>query len=469
MGSNGFEKKPKITLLWTLYSFAGKCPLPNLSIAYLSKVLEEAGFEVRCIDCNHIVYGKWDYEVVDLKNKEQVLFNLIKETEKTEPDILAIGCWTEGISFVREFVKIFKERNPSVKIIIGGQLATFLPEKVFDFVPEVDCLVRGEGELTLLKLVQKISKGKKTRSILGISFKDSKGHVVNNLNRPLIRVLDNLPLIDFENFTYIKKLEGLQIITSRGCPCKCNYCSSNNFYGCYRFHSPEYVVRQVKHLTSVYDIRYVSLSDDNVLCDHDRVRKLFNLFIKEDLNCELPASARIDSLNEEIISILKRAKVPWLTVGVENIAPKVLEYYNRTLNSDEYISKVPKGVELVEKYGLGAAFSFVIGSPVETEADMLKNLRFMKDLYEKGFWIYASILRLVPGSFFWSQYLDKKIKVFKLNKKSTGFPFDDNYLDLEWVCPSNFAFKNSNYSDERFVEICNKIMYEISKFKNTPS
>lgn len=457
------NKRPKITLLWTLYNSADKNILPSLSIAYLSKVLEENDFEVKCIDCNLLVYGKWGYESVSLENKDLILLNLIKETEKTEPDILAIGCWTEGVSFVREFVKIFKERNPDIKIILGGQLATFLPEKVLDFIPEADYLVRGEGELTLLELVKKISKNDKTRDILGLSYKDN-GQVINNPDRPLIKVLDKLPLVDFENFAYVGKQEGLQIITSRGCPCNCSYCSAGSFYSCYRFYSPEYVVKQVKHLIDLYGIRYVSLSDDNVLCNKDRVRKLFNLLSQEDLNCELPASARIDYLNKDVLVILKNAKVPWLTIGIENIVPKVLEYYNRTQNPTGYLLDVLKVSRLIEEQGIKAAFSFVVGSPVETERDMLKNLSLMKKLDKRGFWVYASILRPVPGSFLWSQYIDNKVSLFSLNK-AASFPFDKDYLDLEWVCPSNFAFKNDNYSDEQFVEICNKIICEVSKFK----
>lgn len=462
------NKRPKITLLWTLYSpfFNGQTP-PNLSIAYLSKILEKNNFEVQCIDCNLLVYDKWGYGDITVKNKEEILSRLIKETEKTDPDILAIGYWTEGISFIKKFVAIIKERNPNIKVVLGGPLTTFLPEKISSFIPEADYLVRGEGELTLLELVKNISKSQNTKTICGISYRDKKGQLVNNPDRPLIKDLDKLPILDFENFVYLGKHEGLNIMTSRGCPFNCSYCPSGNFCKGYRFHSPEYIIKQIKHLINLYGVRHVSFSDDNVLCNQDRVRKLFGIFASENLDCKLPISGRVDNLNKEILDILKKAKVPWLTIGVENILPKVLKYYNRTAYPKQYISNIPKVIGLLEDYGIGAAFSFVLGSPIETEGDMLKNVCLMKELSEKNFLIYASRVRLVPGSSFWEQYQAKKVNIFKVDNRSTGFPFDDPYLDIEWICPSKFAFENNHYSNEKFVEIVNNITKEIDKLKKS--
>jgi radical SAM superfamily enzyme YgiQ (UPF0313 family) len=463
-------KKPRITLLWTLYSpLPYQKMAPNLSIAYLAKTLEQHNFIVSCIDCNLLVYDKWDYKSVKEEDKSRILDDLVKEAEETRPDILGIGYWTEGVSFVREFARLIKKRNPRLTIILGGPSATFLPKEVLNFIPEADYIVRGEGELTLLDLVTKITKGDSTKNVLGISYKSDKVRVINNPNRPLIKNLDSLPLIDFENFTYLGKHEGLNLLTSRGCPFNCFYCSANNFYGCYRFYSPAYVVNQIKHLLKLYHIRHVAFSDDNVIVSPLRAIKLFGLLAEENLDCELPTGARVDSLNKEVFAVLAKAKVPWLTIGIENIIPKVLKYYNRTQDSNSYLLSVTRTIKLIKKHGMGAAFCFVMGAPIETEDDILANLHFMKGLFTKNFVIYASMLRLVPGSYFWYQYLDKKINIFPLNITTTNFPFDDQYLDLEWVCPANFAFKHNFYSNQQFIEIRGKILKEVSKFNIDPA
>jgi MoaA/NifB/PqqE/SkfB family radical SAM enzyme len=460
------NNKPKITLLWTLYSRITKQRMePNLSIAYLSKVLEKNNFEVDCIDFNLLTYDKWGYDMITSKNKEEILLKLIKETEKTNPDILAIGFWTEGVSFVKEFVKKIKNNNPHLKIILGGHLSTFLPEKILNFIPETDYLVRGEGESTILELINSISKGKDTKKILGISYKNKNNKVINNPNQPLIKDLDDLPLMDFENFVYFGKYDGLNIMSSRGCPFDCTYCSSKNFGQQYRFYSNKYIIKQIKHLVDTYGLNYVAFSDDNVLCNQERTKKLFNKITTEKLDCELPISGRIDNLNKEVFSILKKAKVPWLTIGIENIVPKVLTYYNRTSDPKTYLSKLHKTVELLKNYEIGGAFSFVIGSPIETKEDIAKNLECMHKLSNENFLIYASILRLVPGSTLWNQYTSNKINIFNLNKSSTGFPFDNNYLNTEWICPSNFAFKNKHYSNKQLITILTNTMKKINTYK----
>jgi len=452
----------KVTLLWTLFSRLEKDSLlPNLAIAHLAKFLENENFEVKCIDCDPLIYGKQEYGTIKIEDKEKVLLYLIKETEKTDPDILCVGCWTEGISFLREFIKVFKERNPGIKIIIGGMVSTFLPGRVLEFIPGVDYLVRGEGEETLLELIKKISKDDKTDNVLGLSYKNEEGKIINNPDRPLIRDLDKLPLIDFENFTYFRKNKGLHIVTSRGCPSKCGYCSSGLLYNNHRFYSPEYVVKQVKHLTDVYDLKYIAISDDNALFNPERAKKMFTMLAEQKFDCDLPASARGDKLNSELMKVFKKARVPWLTIGLENISPKVLKYCSRVQNPDLYLSNFLKSVNLMENYNIGGAVTFIFGFPIETKKDMLYNIDFMKQLDKKGFLVYANVLRLIPGSLFWHQYINKRMKAFKLDDSST-FCFDYEYADLDWTCSSAFIFENNHYSNEEFVEIYGEITQKVN-------
>ncbi len=455
------NKKPRITLLWTLYSPPPGKILPSLSIAYLSKYLEQNGFEVNCIDCNLLVYNKWDYSFVNFDNKKKILGKLIREVEKTEPDILGAGFWQEGISFVREFLDIYKKRNPQVKLVIGGTLSSLLPDKVMEFIPAADYLIRGEGELTLLELSKMISQNRKVSNVLGLSLRKSDGKIFHNPSRPFVRNLDLFPLMDFENFKYLPSRDQLTIVSSRGCPCNCSYCFSNKLCSVYRYHSPEYVVRQVKHLIDLYGVRTISFSDDNVFCNRDRAKKILESFAKENFDCDFPSSSRADYLNEEIMSLLKKANVPWLTIGVENIVPKILRFYNRTLSHQDYIRRVHKSVDYLKDNGLGGAFSFVLGSPISTREDINQNISFMESLVKKGFWIYASILRPVPGSRLWDAYIKKDLRLFNLHKKSS-FIFEKGFENIPWVCPQNFSFENENYSNQEFMNICDQVMRKVS-------
>jgi MoaA/NifB/PqqE/SkfB family radical SAM enzyme len=456
--------KPKITLMWALYlPYPTKQKVsPNMSIAYLSKFLESHGFEALCIDCNLFVYEKWHYEEINSVNKNVILNRLIKETEKTNPDILAMGCWTEGISFLKEFVAAYKGRNPNVTVIIGGFLTTFLPTEVLNLIPEVDYAVRGEGELTLLDLVSALSKGGKTNSIPGISFKDKNGKIMNNPDRQLMPNLDALPLVDFENFVYAGKPDGFDIVTSRGCMFNCIYCASGNGY---RFQSEGHTIKQIEHIINLYGPRHVSLNDDNIFCNKKRVHKLFTALAKEKFDCMFPTSGRLDNLDTDTLALLRKAKVPWLTVGIENIVPKVLRYYKRTENISGYISKARDIGLLLKEHSIGAAFTFIFGSPIEKEKDMQINLDFIRKQSKDGFWIYASKLRLIPGSNLWQDYTHKKIEIFKTGERPK-FPYDEPYSDTAWICPSHFALKHNFYQNQKYLKIMKNIFNEIDILKN---
>ena len=462
------KKKLNITLLWSLYTpYPSKQKIrPNLSIAYLSKYLEEYGFENKCIDCNLFVYDKWGYVNINSKNKATIMHKLIEETEKTSPDILALGCWTEGISFVKEFAQIIKERNSKIIIILGGPLATFLPQEIFDFIPEIDYIVRGEGEKTLLELIKTISAEEKVDTIAGISYRIKNRKTFNNPDRPLIRDLDTLPIIDFSNFVYTGKHDCLDIITSRGCPYNCHYCASGNLYQEYRCNSPKHVAKQVKHLIDLYNVETVSLADDNVFGDKIRAKKLFGTLAHEMFDCQLSTSARVDILDKNMLDLLFKAKVNWLTVGLENIVPNVLSYYQRTDNPKEYIKRAHTIGPLLKEFNIGAAFTFIFGAPYESEVDMLKNLAFVKQLSKQEFWIYASQLRIVPGSHCWNDSIQKKNKMNIIGHKTTNFPFDEPYKDKVWVCPSLFAVQSHYYSHQKYLEILNNILLKVNDLKN---
>jgi anaerobic magnesium-protoporphyrin IX monomethyl ester cyclase len=463
------KNKTRVTLFWTLYTpLIGQRILPSLSLAYLAKILVVHKVPVTCIDSSLMVYDKWNYSSVNNENKKEILDKLIKEVEESKPAILGIGFWTEGVSFVREFVSLIKKRNPQIKIVVGGPSATFLTEKIFTFLPEIDYIVRGEGELTLLELVKRLAGGRSTADILGLSYR-RKGKIVNNGNRPLIADLDRLPLVDYEDFVYTGKKEGLSMLTSRGCPFRCSYCSDSNFYGKYRVHSPSYLIAQIRHFIKLYRPRYIALSDDNVVVGSTRAIKLFSSLAEVNLPVQLPIGARVDCLDEQIFKVLNMAKVPWITVGVENVVPKVLRYFKRTDDIKNYLSKIDQAVRLLKHYKMGAAFSFVLGSPVETFDDTEKNLFFMEKLNSQDFLIYSSILRLVPGSFLWQQYQSGKEKIFLKGKTGASFPFDDGFEDIEWICPGNFSFQHRLYSNRRYLEIQKKIQARISQFNRIPN
>jgi len=458
------QNKPKTTLMWTLYDYTQYDSKDDfnasLPIAYLSKILDANDFPVKAIDAS-IMAQRWGYKNINKKNMREVLEKLVWVTEKTNPDILAVGFWSEGVTFVKEFARIMKKRNPDLIIVLGGALSTAMPETVADFVPDADYIIQGEGEYTLLELVKAIWGNKDTRKILGLSYRKN-GKLVTNQARPRPD-LDMLPLMDFENFVYKGKSKGMHFVTSRGCPNKCSYCAISSVYDNARFMSTSRVISQIKHLSDLYDLQYISFSDDNFMCNVPRTKKLLKALIQEKFSIKFPASARIESLNQDIYELLKPAGVSWLSIGVENMLPKVLKYYNRAGNVD-YGPMLEKAMVKLKQYADGGAFSFIYGSPIETEKDIEHNLEWMEKIGGNGFRVYSSALRIVPGSPMWSDYLKGKVRPVVAN--NVVFPFDEPHKDKVWAVPTRYAVANNKIEDDKWLEILRRTAGRVAEIGN---
>jgi|TARA_Y100000031_G_C8150425_1_gene352075 uncharacterized protein YuzE len=196
----------KVVLLWIteFYFISRNIPgpdhgtvLPSITMSIISKKLEEEKIENKVIDTDILYLTK--YKGLSSKEFGKKIFI---EIEKLKPEIIGVGSWVSSVSF--EFLKILKERNPNVKIILGGINATFLPSETLKLAPWIDIVVRGEGQETFVELIKTLTKNRNLSVIKGISFKRNK-EIFHTIDRIPKKTLDEYPIIDFENFIGIEK------------------------------------------------------------------------------------------------------------------------------------------------------------------------------------------------------------------------------------------------------------------------
>ncbi len=446
----------KITVLGSLnYALRNLGYLePPLAVACIAQVLQKK-YDVTSIDSNSLIRG-------DMEEKE-VLNKIVKEVSKTKPNILLISSWTGAMPFTAEFVREYKKRNPEVKIVLGGNNATFVPNETLGLIKEIDFLVRGEGQNTILELVDALFKNKKVNNIKGISLRKNN-KIVNNSDRELIKDINKLPLLDFSSFQDFKS-DNFALMASIGCPYNCSFCSCPGFWKKYRFYSVDYMIKQIKLLQRLFGDIKIDFWDSNITMNKKWGKSFCNRLIKDKMNIEWFSYSRIDNVNSEILNLMKRAGCRTLFFGIESLNPKTVEFYNKTKDGKNYVKNNLKTFEILNKTEIDTILSFVIGAPSETRKEMLAYLNDIKKVRSRFNKVYFEFSQLTPelGSYLWDNHAMFKVKRKETKERYFGLQlFTEKYEKFPWMVPQAYLYKNNNMNNNEYEDTLNEIY---QKFK----
>ena len=391
--------------------------------------------------------------------------NQIEGIEREKPDIVGIGAMTYEFPEAKLLAAKIKEKF-DIPIIIGGHHLTLMPNHFSN--PPFDIAVLGEGERTLTELMQLFEKHgnfpiDELRKVKGIIFKNERNENETTLPRPLIENLDEIPypardLLKMKEYyltlrkSVFRKL-GIygQMITSRGCPYKCTFCSTTLFWKRPRFHSAEYVVGEMKHLIEKYDVDGILIFDDLFIANKNRVKEIAKLMEKEKINkkIKLYVYGRTNLIDDEILRYLKKMNVVTIEFGLESGSEKTLKFLKKGLVT---VKDNRNALRLCKKHGFTTYGSFIVGSPDETEEDMKQTLGLVNDKNLDGAHVYQ--LTPYPGT-----------EVWEIAKKM-GFVSDDPNFDLKKIYLFDFKpdlIMTKNLTKEEFIKWYNFLQAEAEK------
>lgn len=358
-----------------------------LGLAYIAAVVEKSGNNARILDLN--------VESMD----EKVLPSLLKSER---PDIVGVTATTPLIKRAWRICKIAKEDyDPTT--VIGGPHASALPEESLE-KPYVDIVVRGEGEQTIVELCRRIEGGRTLKGVKGISFKED-GRIIHNPPRELISDLDSLPFPAYHLFKYpglygnpqpliSNKVPAANMLTSRGCPWNCQFCVKVASPRCWRARSPENVIEEWRWLIDSYKVREIGIIDDCFTLNKERVMKICELLIKEgvDISWCTPNGVRADTLNKELLIMMKRAGCYHIDVGAESGNQEVLN----KIGKGETLEQIGRAVKIAKEVGLEVTVYFIIGNLGENRKTMIDTIRFAKRLNPE--YVQFTVATPYPGS-----------------------------------------------------------------------
>ncbi len=313
--------------------------------------------------------------------------------EKYDPEILGISCVTATYPIARDLLKKVRLSHPELYTIIGGHHATFLYK---DVIAETDVsyVCRGEGEEVFVQLLESLQAGEPYPAIEGIVYqKDDKYYNDNTI--AILDDLESLPRITFDlvepgtSFTP-------KIVSSRGCPFHCSFCSISAFYsGKYRQRSVESVIEDIEsYISWGYDSFW--FHDDNLTVDGTWVRSFCNALIKKKLNISWNCMSRVDTIcrDPQLIELMARCGCKLLAIGIESGIPEVLEKMHKKIDHQQ----INRAIDILNKINISHNWYMILGSGDEFDQPQYieKNIKFFQS-HRFGY-VLISILTPFPGT-----------------------------------------------------------------------
>ncbi len=321
--------------------------LPS-GLVSLASFLETNGFDVTLANFSSAGYGKG-----------------VKYIEREDPDILCLSLFSYNRTDTLKLVSKVKKQMPHLKIVLGGHHAAFLADKLIALYGEIDFIVKGEGEMALLKLLRAIKNVGDTPRII-------EGERIDKL--------DELPFgASFSGRTYGINWneQGKFLITSRGCPSRCTFCSSPSFWERkVRFRSPENILSEIEYIHRKYGIIYFSIRDDNFTLRKSRVIRFSRLLRKNGLYIMWNCQARVDTVDEEMLVEMKRSGLEHIQYGVESGSEKILQKYDKSIT----IKDILNVSEITRKAGIYLSIYLMTGMIGEKSSDVKKTISLIRKI-----------------------------------------------------------------------------------------
>lgn len=336
---------------------------PHPGLAYIAACLEQKGYIVR---------------IVDSISSNHNIKQMIKQIVEFKPLIVGFTSTTAARFRTITVINAIKKETDAF-IVVGGSHFHPTARDAMSKVPAIDCVVKGEGEKTMIEIVQAVETGESLSGISGIFFQQD-GSIIETPDRPLNNDLDSLPFPAYHLFNLKrykvclprrKKIPALGVISSRGCPGRCIFCSitalqKHNF----RKRSPELFLDEVAYLQKTYNYNGFLFNDDTITMDRNHIVNICNGILKRKMNIHWSALARVNTVDRDLLSLMKTAGCCCIMYGVESGSDMTL----KTVKKGITIAQAIKAIEMTVEVGIPFDALFMVSFPGETMQEVRKTI-----------------------------------------------------------------------------------------------
>ncbi|MFO8010567.1 MAG: radical SAM protein [Dehalococcoidia bacterium] len=342
-------------------------PQPPMGLALIAAVLEKGGHQVTLLDANamHI-------EPADVTS------------HMSEVDVIMLTAMTPTINAAADIDGHAKKDIPNIPIILGGAHATLMPDETLAAIPEIDIIVRGEGEETIVDLLEAIEQDRPLDSVPGITFR-RYSEIIHTEDRKSSVDLDSLPflayhLLPLERYNphppHGRAKPVAAVITSRGCPYRCGYCSKPVFGNKFRGQSPPRVADEISFLMEHYGVKEIAFYDDVFTLDKKRARAICEEILRRNLKIHWTCETRVNLVDRKLLEAMRKSGCYSIAYGIESASLEILE----AIGKDITLEQVREAIEITHEAGIQTVGYFMIGSPGETPETIARTIDFAKEL-----------------------------------------------------------------------------------------
>ncbi len=426
-------KNKRVLLIEAPYSYAdsGKEVVGKyfpLGIGYLAAYIRQFGYSVK------IFQPSLD-ESHDQELKEIIaLF---------DPFLVGISVMTPSYPRAVEICKVIKSNDKNIITVLGGHHVSAVGKEVLEQSSNTDFAVIGEGEITFHDLLELLNSDKPHyEDIQGLAWRDNTNNIHINDNRELIKEIDSLPfpardLVDMDQYRLHSYIDfgkkSATMITSRGCPYKCAFCSSWLTMGAkYRFRSVESIMGEIRDLVES-GIDHIVFEDDTMALKRSRIMEICDALIAMPNRPTWYCLTRVDTMDYELAKKFKAAGCKMINFGIESGSPEILELIGKKIS----LVKAVEAIDACRKAGLRTQCTFIVGFPIDSE----KSMDMTYDIAKKINPTIAIFFPLTPypGTKFYNEFLDKSLipgsveewKNFIMTNNKSGISVNKDYSGEE--------------------------------------
>jgi len=402
-------------------------PAPPMGIAYIAAVLQQRGFTVKIID-----------QFANKMSNDE----LAVEIQKEQPRIVGFSLLTPAVENTAKIVRKIRLLNKNIIIVLGNIHPSIFSDMILK-ERIADIVVRGEGEITMVALAERIRDDESFSGIEGISCLDG-GRIVHNPDRELVKDINQLPfpawslfnLKDYCQGTPMLSLsgEGVPVLTSRGCPFKCTFCAQDKIYQKPRFRETENIIDEVEYFYRTLNIKHFVFAGPYFPFSVEKGLEFCEEFMRRGLHKKVIwfTETRVDLVDLNLLKLMKKAGLRLIMYGFESGNQRMLDSMSKQIT----LQQSKQAMRYTKKAGILTLGLFILGMPGETESSCEDTIRFAKELD-------CDIAKFnlavpFPGSQFFSDYKDK-IDIKKEFKKFTSwYNWEPGSGDLIFV-PENMT------------------------------
>lgn len=339
-----------------------------LGLVSIGGPLIDAGFTVKLID--HDLYG-WSHQ------------RLIQEVSDFKADYILLGHSgsTAAHKTAIKTIRAIHEKLPHIRVVYGGVYPSYADRVVMAECEEIDAVVRGEGEQTIVGLLRTWEQTDDLRYVDGITWRNGEEIIVNRSRTPIKNLDEYRPgweLVDWTRYSMFgfKQAAGLQF--SRGCTLTCVYCGQWMFWKKWRHRSPENVVEQLKILANQYGVKIVWFADENFAADREVAKRILELIVEANLGLSLNLNMTAADVvrDGDLIPLYKRAGVDYIVMGIETLKDEVVT--NIRKNNPFEISK--EAVRLLRENNIVSLTNIIYGLEEESWKTIFEKFKGLLEL-----------------------------------------------------------------------------------------